>query len=240
MVLVLGCNETVPENESLECPFDIDTLDFSFGIRYDDPSRYTHPGEQSTLADSFAIEIQNRFDTPEPTLKTALAVCHWANQTFSYSNAGGAMIGTPDVNDLFEDRTFYGCHSLALIIASTLRELGFPTVMIETAGIQWAYDYRDGQTQSFSGHVMNEVFVDTRWILLDNNCTFVRDYDPLNPFIPMPSNSPYDYFVFAKGQDFWDYSDGDSEFTHREMIAFTEYLPCYEVLFETVTYTWSN
>ena len=112
------------------------------------------------------------------------------------------MAGNNTVDELFEIKNFYGCHSQALIISSILREFGFPVVMIETASVQWGYDYHAGAIEYFAGHVMSEIYVDNKWILLDNNCTYVEEYDNNNPFISSISQQD-DYFVFAKGVDIW-------------------------------------
>ena len=45
---------------------------------------------------------------------------------------------------------------------------------------------------------MSEIFVEKKWILLDNNCTYVEEYDPLNPFISAMNSPQDDYFVYAK------------------------------------------
>lgn len=221
-----------------ECNLDIDTLDFSFGIDYADPDKYLTPGEESNLKDAFLEEIRAVLGTPSQNIEGILSVCHWFNQNFTFSNAGGAMMGVNTVDELYEIKTFYGCHSAALIISSILREFGFPAVMIETASIQWAYDYRAGRTQNFIGHVMSEVYLNDKWILLDNNCTYVDDYDPLNPFILTANYVPHDYFVYAKGIDIWDYTGRDESFTDDKMVSFSANVLCYEELFYTVSYIW--
>ena len=150
------------------------------------------------------------------------------------------MIGKNTVDELFEIKTFYGCHSLALIISSVLREFGFPAIMIETADVQWGYKYNTGTVQYFSGHVMSEIYVENKWILLDNNCTYVEEYDTMNSFIPKSNNQPDAYFVFAKGVDIWDYSGKDDSFTYNKLIFFSENIFCFEEMFNTINYNWSN
>ena len=221
-----------------ECNLDIDTLDFSFGIEYDNPEKYLISGEQSNLADSNLAEVVGDLGDQEQSITSIRNVCHWVNQNFVFQNAGGSMIGVPTVDELFESKTFYGCHSAALIISSILRELGYPTVMIETAMVSWAYSYHNGTTTSFSGHVMSEVYVENKWVLLDNNGSYVYDYDPLNPYINTRNGDGY--FVYAGGIDTWDYTHGNPSFTHEQMIYFSQNVYCFENLFESVTYTWSD
>ena len=240
LLLFISCELCKNIDPPPDCNFDIDSIDFSFGIDYDNPEKYLIPGEESDLKDSYLAEIRNAIGTPGHNIEDILRVCHWINQNFTFENAGGAMMGVNTVNELYEIKKFYGCHSLALIISSVLREFGIPAVMIETAGVQWAYDYKAGTVQSFSGHVMSEIYINDKWILLDNNCTYVEDYDYLNPFISTMSPLPDDYFVFAKGVDIWDYTGHDENFTHNKMLNFSDKVECYEELFYTVTYIWDN
>ena len=87
---------------------------------------------------------------------------------------------------------------------------------------------------------MSEVFLGDMWILLDNNCKYVKEYDPMNPFIPV-LNYPTDaFFVFAKGTDIWDYTNKTDSFTHENLVFFAENIHCYEELFNTVEYTWGR
>jgi len=150
------------------------------------------------------------------------------------------MIGKNTVDELYEIKTYYGCHSLALIISSILREFGFPAIMIETADVQWGYSHNAGTVEHFAGHVMSEIYAENKWFLLDNNGTFVEEYDHTNPYIPLSNYSTDAYFVFAKGIDTWDYSTKDDSFTHDKLIFFSENIYCFEEMFNTVSYNWSN
>ena len=242
-LLLLACEENEDVNTPITpppCTFNVDTMDFSFGINYDVPDQYLIPGEESDLKDSYFEEIKNAIGIPNDSIEDILRVCHWVNQNFTFSNAGGAMAGVNTVDELYEIKTFYGCHSLALIISSILREFGFPAVMIETADVQWAYDYNAGKTQNFAGHIMSEIYVNGKWILLDNNCSYVEEYDYLNPYISQLHNPENGYFVFAKGVDIWDYSGRVESFTHEKMVEFSNNVHCYEELFYTVTYSWGS
>lgn len=236
----IECSRDVEEENNEGCYIDIDTLDFSFEIDYGNPGKYLIPCEQSDLDDSYLEEIRNSIGEPGNTIVDVLNVCLWVNQHFNFENAGGAMIGKNTVNELFELRTFYGCHSIALIISSILREFGFPAIMIETADIKWAYDYNTGTVEQFSGHVMSEIFVENNWILLDNNCTYVKEYDYLNPYISEMNYPAKGYFVFAKGIDIWDYTNKEETFTHKNLIFFAENVYCFEEKFNTVDYNWSD
>jgi hypothetical protein len=233
-------NEIDADEIIYECTVDIDTIDFTFGIDYDNPEKYLIPGEQSNLSDENFEKIKNAIGTINSDIQGILKVCNWINQHFTFENAGGNMAGKNTVDELFTAKTFYGCHSLALIISSILRKYGIPAVMIETADIQWAYEYRTGSIEYFAGHVMSEVFLNNQWILLDNNCTYVLEYEHKNPFVPVINPNEKGMFVFAKGTDIWDYRNNNDSYTYDKLIDFSKNLVCYEELFYTVDYTWKN
>ena len=236
----VGCKKDGAETENKECLINIDTIDFTFGIDYTKPEEYLLPGEQSNLDQSYLNEIRETIGDPEDSIGYILEICQWVNEQFSFENAGGAMIGKITVNELFESRIFYGCHSQALIISSVIRELGFPAIMIETADVQWAYIYHSGKADYFAGHVMSEIFVENNWILLNNNGNWVGNYDPMNPFIPQLNYPPEAYFVFAKGIDTWGYSNKDESFTWDNLIFFAENIYCFEEMFHADEYSWNH
>lgn len=240
LVILLACARKQDEITSTECTIKIDTIDFSFGMDYSDTSYYLIPGTQSDLSDSYLEEIRNIIGTPQNKIEDIVDLCNWVDQNFTFENAGGNMIGKKTVDELYEMKTYYGCHSAALIISSILRKYGFPATMIETADVQWGYDYHDGIVDHFSGHVMSEIYVENKWILLDNNGTYVEEYDPLNPYIPEANTRSKGYFVFAKGVDTWDYNGMDDSFTYDQLIFFSENIYCFEDMFYTVSYNWSN
>lgn len=236
-LLLYSCSrENEPEIDR-ECHIDISGYDFTCGIDHGDTARYLLPGEQSDLDEIYLEEIIRAVGEPENSIEYILKVCTWINQNFTFEDAGGGMIGIPTVDELFETRTFYGCHSAALLCSGILRELGFPAVMIETFDVGWAFDYHDGRTERFAGHVMSEIRVEGKWILLDNDGTYVEEYDSDDPFIStrFPSKG---LFVFAKGVDTWDYSGKDENFTYDKLIFFSDNIYCFEEMFNTSDYEW--
>jgi hypothetical protein len=242
LLITLSCKNTnnVTDNNENDypCNVNMENYDYSFGIAYNNPQLYLTPGTQSDLNDEYLEEIRRTIGTPEYSILGILNVCDWFNHNFTFDNAGGGMIGKRTVNELYESKTFYGCHSAALVILSILREFGFPTVMIETASVEWAYDYYNGDTQSFGGHVMTEVYVLEKWILLDNNGTFVEDYDCMNPFISTIDNQGL--FTYAKGKDMWDYGVQEPSDTHSMMVNFSDNIGCFDDKFNSVDYEWGN
>lgn len=226
------------DNKDYPCNINMDNYDYSYGIEYNNPQLYLTPGTQSDLNDEYIEEIRINIGTPDLNISGILTVSDWFNSNFTFDNAGGSMIGKKTVNELYETMTFYGCHSAALVLSSVLRKFGFPTVMIETASVEWAYDYFNGKTQGFAGHVMSEVYVLERWILLDNNGTFVVNYDCLNPFISTISGD--DLFSYAKGKDIWDYGVQEPSDTHDMMISFSNNVGCFEDKFNSIIYYWED
>ena len=109
-------------------------------------------------------------------------------------------------------------------------------ILIEIDSIQ----YNAGQIQHFEGHVMSEIYIDNKWILLDNNCTYIEEYDPTNPFISTFVQSEGGYFAFGKGIDIWDYTKKDDEFTWKQMVFLSDNVYCFDEMFNTVTYDWSR
>ena len=237
LFLVMCSTDKEPEIDK-DCHFDITSIDFTFGIDYNNLDKYLVPGEESDLKDIYLEEIREAIGTPEDKIDDILKVCHWINQHFEFEDAGGAMAGKNTVDELYEIKTFYGCHSQALIISSVLREFGFPAIMIETADVLWGYNYKEGKTQNFSGHVMSEIYVEGKWVLLDNNGTYIEEYDFTNPFISKMNRPTAGYFVFAKGVDIWDYNGKDDSFTHDNMVFFSDNIYCFEEMFFTLSYSW--
>ncbi|MFC1784098.1 hypothetical protein ACFL0J_00535 [Candidatus Neomarinimicrobiota bacterium] len=241
-LLSLSCknsNNVLDNNEKdYPCNLNIENYDYSYGIKYDNPQLYLTPGTQSDLNDEYIEEIKTIIGTPGQSIPGILIVSEWFNQNFTFVNAGGDMIGRKTINELYESKTFYGCHSAALVISGILREFGFPTVMIETASIEWAYNYYDGTIQSFSGHVMTEVYVLEKWILLDNDGTYVEEYDCMNPFISRMDDPGL--FTYAKGKDIWDYGVREESNTHSLMITFSGNIGCFEDKINSTSYEWKN
>lgn len=220
------------------CKIDMSTYDISFGIDYSNPENYTSPGDMSNLSDTYFNEIRSQIGSPTFDISGIKLIYNWFYNSFTFQNAGGNMIGQKTIDQLYESKVFYGCHSASLILSSILREFGFPAIMIETADIQWAYDYSNGTAQFFKGHVMSEIYVEDKWILLDINGKYVDTYDPLDPFIRMTDGSAL--FVYTKGIDIWDYGVFNELDTHNLMIDFSNNLICYSFMFSSNNYQWKN
>lgn len=218
-------------------------FDTTFDIKYIQPDLYKTSGEQSTLDTNYERLIHEEIGSVPATAAGLKKVTGWVNQKFTVVNNGGASIGKVTANDLYLKKEVYGCHSQALIISSILRTYDFPCVMMETASIQWAEDYRADTAKGLVGHVMTEVYLNDHWVLLDNNGDYINEYDPFNPFVSTTNSglcdpAPNGLFVIGKGLDSWDYGVHSPDDTKNLMIFFANNLICYEPYFDTVEYVW--
>jgi hypothetical protein len=220
-----------------DCPIDMKTFDLSFGIDYEHPLIYLSPGDQSALSDSLFSEIRLLINDVSPTIKGVRDLSRWIQNNFRFDNAGGSMIGLKTADELYAERTLYGCHSNALAQASLFRRYNIPAVMIETASTQWIDDYNNHLTQSYAGHVMVEAYVEDQWILVENNGTYVDNYDPYNPYISYHYQSD-GLLTYAKGLDMWDYGVYSNTDTHNKMIATAGIVDCFEEYIGSNNYNW--
>jgi hypothetical protein len=133
----------------------------------------------------------------------AARIYAWMARTFVTRPSGGETIGRTNVNDLIESRVLGGCHDWALVMTSALRFFGYPTLMVDAAGLQWAEDFAAGRIRTYGGHVFAEVLTNDGWMLVD--CTSGRytvDYDPMNPAIAYAgAGDAKGFYAMFKGTD---------------------------------------
>ena len=182
----------------------------AFGIDYGHPEKYLAQGEQTRLSNPVIID---------PLRGKTLSIAHlgeiyfWIKREFTPRSAGGSTIGVATTDQLLKERRLGGCHDWGLVYASLARELGYPTVMIDTMGIAWAKGFLAGKKSPYLGHVFVEVFIAGKWVLVDstNNWYVENGYDPANPLIPLkggiagPNEETYGFLVMRKGVDTWGY-----------------------------------
>jgi hypothetical protein len=174
----------------------------TYSIDYSNPELYLKSGNQSTLNEKYSSEINTQLSIENVDMEALAEIFRWKHGYFTLMPSGGE-IGRSTINQLMEVKELAGgCHDHGLVLASICRHYGFPAIMVDTAGIQWAYDYVEGRS-GFLGHVFVEVYVNNNWILIDSTSgEYVEDYDPCNPVIPMtnPMESK-GFFVLLKGLD---------------------------------------
>ena len=193
-------------------------------INYEKPELYLASGIQSSLDKKYSDEISTQITIESNNIKGIAEIFHWKQDHFSTYSAGGKFIGQITVNQIMEEKTLSGCHDHALVLVSVFREYGFPAIMVDTAGIQWASDYSEGKREDFAGHVFVEVYVNNSWVLINSTSgEYVEDYDPYNPVIPM-TNSDEDigYFALLKGLDPEEYGITSLQQLKEYLIAFAE------------------
>ncbi|MBI5303981.1 MAG: hypothetical protein HY868_17735 [Chloroflexi bacterium] len=177
----------------------------AFGIDYGQPEKYRAQGDQTRLSDPSVI---NSLRGKAQSIAHLGEIYFWIKREFKTWSAGGSTIGAITTDQLMKERRLGGCHDWGLVYASVARDLGYPVVMIDTAGIAWAKRFLANQKGGYAGHVFVEVFVAGKWVLVDstNNWYVETGYDPANPVIPINmGNETEGLFVMRKGVDTWGY-----------------------------------
>ncbi|MHC4621531.1 MAG: transglutaminase domain-containing protein [Planctomycetota bacterium] len=193
-------------------------------IDYNDPELYLMPGTQSELGTRLFSEIDAQIEVGAKDMKGIGTIFRWTCDFFDTCADGGECIGKTTIHELVEKRVLGGCHDHSLALASVLRAYGFPAVMVDTAGIQWALDYQQGKRKSLSGHVFLEVFVEGKWILIcPTSGRYIEDYDPSNPVIPMTTTiETVGYYALLKGLDPADYGVTSLDVLTKRLEAFAD------------------
>ncbi len=205
---------------------------------YGEPSLLLAQGSQSELDARYLDDIREQIGAATGGTGDIGTLFKWKHDNFDTEAAGGQFVGKLTIDQILERGTLSGCHDHGLVLASVLREFGFPAVMVDAAGIQWALDYAAEEAGGFVGHVFVEVFTGDGWILLDSTSgQYVPDYDPCQSVIPLPKEiEPQGYYALLKGRDPAGYGvNGIDDLTEHmrafasraESIDFT--FPSYEV-----------
>ncbi len=191
-------------------------------VDYANPAAFLASGPQSTLLQPTVAAIDAEIPGTPTGLSGIGRVHTWMASSFQAVNLGGATIGQTDVNDLIDSRELGGCHDWALVMTAVLRHFGYPSLMVDTAGLTWAKEYAAGRTQAFAGHVFAEVFVDGKWILVD--CTsgnLTHGYDPLSQVIGYHgAGDPVGFFALFKGLDPESYGVTNGDILRDRMAEF--------------------
>lgn len=190
---------------------------------YSNPARYLAPGTQSALAEGTVARVAKEAGLRgDRGLADVGSVYNWAKREFETYSGGGSQVGRTTAAQLEASRRLSGCHDWGLLISAVLRSLGYPAIMVEAAGIDWARRSRAGTADSFTGHVFIELFVSGRWILLDStNGRFLDGYDPSEPVVPMPVYTEKSgFYVLYKGVDPAGYGITDIRKLNDSMLAF--------------------
>ena len=120
------------------CVFAKTPFIFPVDIDYNNPEKYLIPGKQSTIDEKYLEEIKREILISKQDIEGVGKIFSWMMKNFSTFAGGGSEIGINTINKLLKRRTASGCHDHGLIFSSILRYFGYPAIMVDAAGIQWA------------------------------------------------------------------------------------------------------
>jgi hypothetical protein len=198
--------------------------DWKINIDYAHPEKYLTGGEQSKLNPENEKIIKDNIVITKLDLIGIIKAVLFKDGYFGYFTGGGQYIGKLSINDLFKSRKLSGCHDHALIVAGILRLLGYPVIMVDTADINWAKNYSNNPQAGFIGHVVLEVFVENKWILLDPSGGFFSTvYDHDSPVIKTEfRNNISELYVLFKGLDTNEYGIHSGDDLRDHLINFAD------------------
>ena len=200
-------------------------------IDYSSHELYLMSGSQSDLNEQYLNEINREVRIGNKDMVAIKTIFNWKQKYFRPYNAGGALIGKVTVNQAMEERSLSGCHDHGLVLVSVLRKYGFPAIMVDTADIQWAFDYCEGKVEYFAGHIFAEVYVKDKWILIDSTSgMYIENYDPSNPVINIAhSVEAKGHFALLKGLDPEGYGINSERQLHEHLKEFARKVKSIEM-----------
>lgn len=178
----------------------------SYGIDYGHPELYLAAGRQSQVTEARFAEVAEDLNIGHVDLPAIGSLYAWKARHFEHISDGGRSVGQRTVGEILEERTLTGCHDHGLLLASLLRKLGVPAIMVDATGIDWCLRYPE-EVQYFAGHIFVEAFLDGQWMLFDSTSgAYIAEYEPSNPVIPLTNpGESRGYYVMHKGLDPADY-----------------------------------
>ncbi len=209
----------------------------TWGVDYGHPEKYLVPGEQSRISSEQTINwLKTKFGQGRG-LEGLRDLYLWMRQNFAVYDGGGKTIGKVTIDGLLDTRSMSGCHDFGLVFSAVARYLGYPAVMVDAAGLTWAEQFKAGKASGYSGHVFVEVYLSSKWILVDSTTgEYVEEYQPSNPVIPIKKQEERGYLAILKGRDTWEYGIKDPSELNRQMESFARSvdlskvsLPPYEI-----------
>jgi len=195
-----------------------------WNIDYNNPRSYLTPGLQSTISSHETLaELEEKFSDYE-NLERLRELYLWIQRDFKMYKGGGKLIGKVTTDELLNGKELSGCSDVALIFSAIARYLGYPSLMVDTASITWAVEFKAGVRTDYAGHVFVETYVSSKWILIDpSSGDFIMDYNSSNPIIPIKTENEIEgYYVILKGKDMWDYGVESPDDLHLELQAFAK------------------
>jgi hypothetical protein len=174
-------------------------------VDHSDPWIYSKPTLQTQLSKKDRDMLIQKFPGDNTISKIGL-VLEWVRKNFDGYRGGGKMVGKQSAQEIFISKRLSGCNDWGIILTSLLRNLGYPVVFMNAAGIEWAKRYKKDPSIEFMGHTFLEIYVEGKWIVMDSvTGEYIEDYDFDDPVIPIPKRRAGEigYYVYQKGLDHW-------------------------------------
>ena len=190
-------------------------------VDHTDPWTFSKPTLQTQLSAKDTETLVRQFPGDNTILKIG-QILDWVRTNFDRHRGRGEMAAKQSAQEIFTNRRLSGCNDWGILLTSLLRNLGYPVVFMNAAGIEWAKRYSEDTSIDFMGHTFLEIYVDGKWIVMDSvTGEYIEDYDFNDPIIPIPKKRPGEkgYFVYQKGLDHWSmgvHSIKDNEKIMRE------------------------
>ena len=130
----------------------------------------------------------------------------WIRKNFERYRGRGKFVAKYSAQEIYINRRLSGCNDWGLLLTAILRNLNYPVVFMNAAGIEWAKRFRSDPSIEYSGHTFLEIWINGKWIVMDSvTGEYIQDYDTNNPIIPIPKIRAGErgYFVYQKGLDHW-------------------------------------
>ena len=114
-------------------------------VDHSDPEKFSVPTLQTQLSKK-NIEMLTRQFPGKNTLSKVGKILNWVRKNFSRYRGRGKMAAKQSAQEIFTNRKLSGCNDWGLLLTSLLRNLGYPVVFMNAAGIEWAKRYRSDTT----------------------------------------------------------------------------------------------
>jgi hypothetical protein len=172
-------------------------------LDFDRPDTFLAQGSQTSIAPGHLAEL-GTIGVRGRGLSDIRRIVEW-KKGFQNETAGGRWVGIQTVNGILEQRRLTGCHDHALLLVAVLRHFGFPSLLIDCAGLSWARDFPE-KRRDYSGHVFVLTHVEGAWILLDSTSDrYLSGFDPRADSFRFPVGNEEYFGVLFRGRDPADY-----------------------------------
>ncbi|MBN1222745.1 MAG: transglutaminase domain-containing protein [Candidatus Aminicenantes bacterium] len=219
-------------------------IGFGFGsdfpvrnVDHTDPWIFSKPTLQTQLSAKNTEMLVLQFPGDNTISKIGL-ILDWVRTNFNRYRGRGEMAAKQSAQEIFTRRKLSGCNDWGLILTSLLRNLGYPVVFMNAAGIEWAKRHKEDSSIEFMGHTFLEVYVEGKWIVMDSvTGEYIEDYDFKDPVIPIPKKRAGEkgYFVYQKGLDHWSMGVHSIKDNEKIMREFALMYPLEEIIIKEKT-----